>query len=303
MSEWGPWHACSAPCGEGVQWRERRVLQDPRHGGAACGPAFETRPCSNGPCPVHCEVGGWTPWSECPPCGTNVRRSRTQVVGTPAAHGGRECSFVTQTEQCRVPLCVVDCVLSEWSPWSACQAPGIKTRTRTVVVPPGGGGRSCEHTTDVAMCGTGLLHNCPQIVNMTSTSFGSGTNGEGARRFVSSGAGIVVSANDVIQITAYLAATPLLREDSGGIVRILSVAPDASGELTTIPIYLEWNPWMRFWLLSVPDGHISSEVFENPRLNFREVYVDCFKFPFELRAYQLHRFRLGHWSYIMQSWD
>lgn len=46
---------------------------------------------------------------------------------------------------------VVDCVVSEWSDWSAC-ADGFETRTRTVITPASGGGLECPVLEETRPC-------------------------------------------------------------------------------------------------------------------------------------------------------
>lgn len=51
ISTWSTWNNCSRDCGGGVRSRTRKVLQVPAHGGQACGPPTESKPCNTGECP------------------------------------------------------------------------------------------------------------------------------------------------------------------------------------------------------------------------------------------------------------
>jgi hypothetical protein len=61
----------------------------------------------------------------------------------------------------------VDCVLSEWGPWSVCSK-GIQTRERTVKTQPKFGGKVCDTPlTEKKSCGNPLLNNSgcgPQLL-------------------------------------------------------------------------------------------------------------------------------------------
>ena len=51
-SGYSDWSSCSSSCGEGLQKRERKVLQPARNGGLTCaGKEEEERVCNLEPCP------------------------------------------------------------------------------------------------------------------------------------------------------------------------------------------------------------------------------------------------------------
>lgn len=53
----------------------------------------------------------------------------------------------------------VDCVVSEWGPWSEC-VEGVQTRTRTVVTPASNGGDPCPPLTETQECNGGSPVDC-----------------------------------------------------------------------------------------------------------------------------------------------
>jgi hypothetical protein len=65
LAEWTAWGSCSKQCGSGSQTRERVVETPAKGGGADCGHTHEERECSTKPCPTHCEMFEWAPWSDC----------------------------------------------------------------------------------------------------------------------------------------------------------------------------------------------------------------------------------------------
>jgi len=157
LSDWSPWSACTATCGGGIQTRTRTILVPPANGGAPCGPLVQTQSCNTQPCPVDCVLSDWSPWSACTvTCGGGVQ-TRTRTVLVPPAFGGAPCGPLVETQPCNTQPCPVDCVLSDWSPWSACTVTcggGVQTRTRTVLVPPAFGGAPCGPLVETQPCNT-----------------------------------------------------------------------------------------------------------------------------------------------------
>lgn len=62
-SEWGTWTHCSAPCGGGVRWRNRRCDNPPpSEGGPTClGCHIEAETCNSHLCDVR-RYSAFTPW-------------------------------------------------------------------------------------------------------------------------------------------------------------------------------------------------------------------------------------------------
>jgi hypothetical protein len=51
-SGYGGWSRCSVTCGDGLQQRKRKILQQARNGGKRCdGDGIDTRSCSKQECP------------------------------------------------------------------------------------------------------------------------------------------------------------------------------------------------------------------------------------------------------------
>jgi hypothetical protein len=121
------------------------VVQTAAHGGKKCPHTIDTRSCPMGPCPVHCQVSNWSPYSGCSlTCGTGSQ-IRKRIVTRHAQHGGYVCPFLSDKRHCNTQKCPVDCRLSAWGAWDS--YPGGKgeiKRTRSVVVKPKYGGKPCK---------------------------------------------------------------------------------------------------------------------------------------------------------------
>ena len=170
VSGWGGWSACNKSCGGGVHTRNRTVVKGVAHGGIACPPLSQTKSCNTQPCPVNCDVSGWGGWSACNKlCGGGVHtRNRTVVKGT--AHGGSACPPLSQTKSCNTQPCPVNCDVSGWGGWSACNklcGGGVHTRNRTVVKGAAHGGSACPPLSQTKSCNT---QPCPTTTTTTTTN-------------------------------------------------------------------------------------------------------------------------------------
>jgi hypothetical protein len=123
-------------------------------------PEEEQRLCSVGrqvtPCPVDCELGTWTVWSECSvECGGGWK-NRTRKVLRQNAHGGIECQpMLDNTKACNTHGCPIDCVVDDFGPWSACSRPcgfGVQHATRKVLTKQGHAGARCPPLTKTRDC-------------------------------------------------------------------------------------------------------------------------------------------------------
>jgi len=125
---------CSASCGGGTQKMTRNLMVHPING-TRCPPTEMRRSCNTDSCPVDCKVDVWSEWSECTAdCDGGVKtRIRSKTVE--AENGGDPCPSTSESIQCNVDACNVDCMLSDWSDWGLCSkqcAGGHQTHTRQV---------------------------------------------------------------------------------------------------------------------------------------------------------------------------
>lgn len=157
LSEWSEWSPCSG-CGEQLQKRTRAILKP----GKACSFLEETRPCLNPGCPIDCKVSQWSDWSECDAvCGGGLTH-RDRFIVQSDRNGGQSCPPLREETQCNTQACPIDCVIGDWSDWSACNKPcggGVQIRNRSVIVQPDKGGQACPSTQEVKDCNT---QTCPQ---------------------------------------------------------------------------------------------------------------------------------------------
>lgn len=149
VSEWEDEGDCSLTCGTGDQKQVRSVTTAAAHGGVECPSDMEQfLPCNEHSCPVDCVMSEWEDDGGCTKsCGGGKQYEMRYTTVAPQ-HGGVRCP--RQTEQvfdCNIEKCPIDCVLSEWTGWSACDAtcgPGESTRTRWEQVPAEHGGAACS---------------------------------------------------------------------------------------------------------------------------------------------------------------
>ncbi|DAZ96645.1 TPA: hypothetical protein N0F65_005824 [Lagenidium giganteum] len=141
VSDWCSWSTCyQDDYGKWVQKHTRTITTPPKYGGNECPALLETQPCP----PVDCVLTDWCSWSDCAADDYGVWwKTRKRTVTTQPMYGGKACDVLTQREKC----CSTDCVMSDWSDYSAC-APddyGVwwKTQTRTITTQPSYGGRAC----------------------------------------------------------------------------------------------------------------------------------------------------------------
>jgi len=125
---------CSKKCGGGEQKLIRGVITHP-NGGAECLPLTAVSACNLHPCPVDCRLSAWNGWSKCSAqCGGGVMQ-RLRDVKRAMKYGGKPCGAVSETQACNAQACEKDCVLSRWSPWSACSKDcdgGTQSRSKFV---------------------------------------------------------------------------------------------------------------------------------------------------------------------------
>ncbi|KAJ8049764.1 Thrombospondin type-1 domain-containing protein 7A [Holothuria leucospilota] len=171
------WSRCSHHCGtEGVQMRSRKLLTESKYGGRTCvSPLNQTRPCNIKPCYNY----SWLrePWSAClfdsyTGCGVGVQTRRVECLRSDGLSVALEFCIlpeeaaillsndvvrelnmssldVISSRTCEKP-CPGDCVVSDWSEFSACYGscfdtsiPGSQTRSRHILVQPSPEGFQC----------------------------------------------------------------------------------------------------------------------------------------------------------------
>ena len=87
-----------------------------------------------------------------PPTRSTVERSPSEQLPSAAGmnggeFGGATCASALEQQSCNAASCPVDCIMGDWSSWSACsQTCGEATRTRTRVIQRDAayGGVACE---------------------------------------------------------------------------------------------------------------------------------------------------------------
>merc|ERR1719326_2066777 len=129
-------------------------------------------------CPVDCSFSVWTEWGACSePCDAGLK-TRTRFEETPARFGGTPCEgATTETADCQVEPCPVDCVMNPWEDDAAgcsktCGA-GDLVQHRSVQTPKVGRGAECPAPVDFALLQGGNGHVKPE--GSCSKSCGTGT--------------------------------------------------------------------------------------------------------------------------------
>merc|ERR1712137_865201 len=111
MSIWTAWSACARSCAnpsaEHVHHhRSRKILSQPKFGGAKCGVVKQSEHCNTHACPVDCVVAeAWGTWSKCSKsCGAGQSIRRRQITTVPA-FGGKKCGTLKQSKMCNPQRC------------------------------------------------------------------------------------------------------------------------------------------------------------------------------------------------------
>mmetsp|Transcript_65519 Transcript_65519/g.213335 ORF Transcript_65519/g.213335 Transcript_65519/m.213335 type:complete len:887 (-) Transcript_65519:188-2848(-) len=102
---------------------------------------------------ADCEVTDWSPQECSATCGGGIQLMKRSRLQSP--NGGMECPPMQMEQECNTFKCPVDCVLEEWSGFSACSAEcggGVKERARNVKVEMENAGEPCEATEESVGC-------------------------------------------------------------------------------------------------------------------------------------------------------
>jgi hypothetical protein len=142
LSKWTP-EECTKKCELGSQKLTRSVLQHP-NGGCKCLPLAAKKYCNYQPCPVDCKLAEWGGWSKCSSkCGGGLA-NRVRDVIVPMRHEGKPCGELTESKSCNMAACEKDCVLHEWTKWTACSKDcdgGSEKRVAMIKEPAEGSGK------------------------------------------------------------------------------------------------------------------------------------------------------------------
>ena len=137
-----------------VRSRQRPAkMTPPQYGGKPCPdyselpPSVEERPCD----PVDAKWK-WSDWRECGEDGPSGIQVRTTILGEEAKYGGKPYEYRKEQRECEMPPEPIDCVMGEWTDWTACNSPGggstgMQERTRKQVIDPQHGGVPCNEMT------------------------------------------------------------------------------------------------------------------------------------------------------------
>jgi hypothetical protein len=168
VEDWSDWDECTANCGAGLQRRTRLIIQ-PLHDGEACPEDLlnaDHRICNTQACPVDCEVGDWSPWTDCTQTCDGGQHKRMREVYQPPNHVGEPCPPTEELDFCNIVACPkptpvptpepVDCLVGEWLPWGPCDevcGGGEQKRNRSLTEPLHHGA-ACPNGTDYRTCNT-----------------------------------------------------------------------------------------------------------------------------------------------------
>jgi hypothetical protein len=142
---------------------------------------------------LDCVPGGWGPWGECSKsCGGGFR-TRTRAIVRPASGKGTCNIPLEQSLPCNSVTCApaapdVNCGVSPWGAWSACESresagcgAGVERRTRSILMPASGRGTPCpppEQLLEKANCTVPCVHPaCAPATRPLRVAGGSGSAG------------------------------------------------------------------------------------------------------------------------------
>lgn len=192
--DWAEWGTCSTTCGKGVKKRERNLrTKETWCGIPAEGSALDYDSCDAGDCHIDQDCV-FSDWSAYTPCSADCHGShaRTRTILKNATGNGKRCDgSLEESERCNPapnspdpysceqlgpdPKAKQDCLMQEWSEWSACTATcelGSQNRARTVQEHAWNGGKACSEEADgktslkqVRTCHAGVSCFTPDRVN------------------------------------------------------------------------------------------------------------------------------------------
>ncbi|XP_039613314.1 thrombospondin type-1 domain-containing protein 7B isoform X2 [Polypterus senegalus] len=202
-SAWGPctYENCQDPQGrKGFRFRRRRVIQEPTGISDSCPHLVEFIPCED---PI-CYQWHVTEKHPCEPnkdtCGQGTQKQNVvckDIEGKSVSDDHCLDEPPSSRLPCDVP-CPLDCVISDWSPWSSCShscssknAEGKQSRVRSVVAQPGQDGKPCpsaqaleewrqcnDHPCTVFFWDVSPWGPCTEDISMTTINATSNWNGK-----------------------------------------------------------------------------------------------------------------------------
>ncbi|KAK6588702.1 thrombospondin type 1 domain-containing [Cryptosporidium xiaoi] len=162
VSPWSEWSGCLGGCDEKPFRRRERMILEPPTLNQECPNLVEIK--TNDEimltvnlsdennsdllcpkienCPIDCEAGPWSGWSECDVnCGIGIQKRRRNIKNR-GTDGGASCPPLEDFRPCARKSCKSDCILSEWSEWEQCSKScggGSRARSRNIVSAPNEG--------------------------------------------------------------------------------------------------------------------------------------------------------------------
>lgn len=157
----GEWSSCSRTCGGGIRQQRRQISRAAAFGGKPCPSRTKVESCSKDPCPVDCSMSAWSWWSPCSKSCGKGSKTRSRTVHTRKSGSGKECLPTSETMDCKMDSCPVDCKQAAWGSWSTCSkfcGLGVHTRSRKTDIEAANGGVECGSTEETKNC---KLMDCP----------------------------------------------------------------------------------------------------------------------------------------------
>ena len=120
--QWGAWTKCSKSCNSGYETRQRTIAQQANASGEPCtGEPTQTQQCNAQSCPINCVWSQWSSWSECSKSCNSGHQIRQRIIAQQANSEGEPCTGEpSQTQQCNIQSCPINCIWGQWSFWSGC---------------------------------------------------------------------------------------------------------------------------------------------------------------------------------------
>merc|ERR1719487_2345958 len=100
-----------------------------------------------------CEVSEWQEGECSAECAGGTRSLTRTIVVEP--NGGADCPPLVEMESCNQQACPIDCVMGDWSEWSACSKDcggGVMQRSRPTLTDTEHGGEPCPEAVEPVQC-------------------------------------------------------------------------------------------------------------------------------------------------------